>query len=115
MELVIVSDELEQAVVNRVMDGHAAKIDGKCPDWDDREKYPRKVWMFWSDLPGDERMPYVVVDNRDGECFVEQFATLDGAWLYATGVYTTSEYQSDWDYPGAVKDRGGWSEKDKDD
>ena len=113
MDLTIVDNDYEQAVVDRVMDAHAAYIDGECPDWHDAEKYPRRQWLFFSGTRGDEAMPYVVVDNRSGDCWVEQFATLDGALMYVTDVHLTCEHQNDWDYPGAMKDRGGWKEKEE--
>lgn len=112
MDLTIVDNDLDKKEMDRVMDGHAAKIDGECPDWDDVNKYPRKQWLWFSDMKGDERAPFVVVDNREGECFVEQFATLDGAMLYICDCYMTCEHQYDWDYTGSVKDRGGFDLKD---
>lgn len=111
MDLTIVNDDYNQEIVNRVMDAHDAYIDGECPDWNDEEKYPRKQWLFFSDLPGDELAPFVVVDNRSGDCWVEQFSTLDGALLYVTDVYTTCEHQIDWDYHDAIKDRIGWKKE----
>lgn len=112
MDITIVDNEFDREEMNRVMDGYSAKIDGECPDWDDVNKYPRKQWLWFSDVKGDERAPFVVVDNRDGECFVEQFATLDGAMLYICDCHTTCEDQEGWDYFGAVNDRGGFSEKE---
>jgi len=112
MDLMIVDDDYDRAIVNQVINAHAAYIDGECPDWHDTKKYPRRQWLFFSDIQGDKGTPFVVVDNRTGDCWVEQFATLDGALLYVMDVYTTCERQGDWDYFGAVKDRGGWMEKE---
>ena len=108
MNLRILTEDDELSVVNRVMDGHAALANGEISraDWNDQSVYPRDVFLFISDLCGDESAPFVVVDNRGGECFVEQFATLDGAILYACDVYMTCELQDSWDYAGSVKDRG---------
>lgn len=112
MDITIVDNEFDRKEMKRVMDGHAAKIDGECPDWDDRNKYPRKQWLWFSDIKGGEHAPFVVVDNRDGECFVEQFATPDGAMLYICDCHLTCEDQKNWDYFGAVKDRKGFDEKE---
>jgi hypothetical protein len=65
--------------------------------------------VFYED---EKALPFTVVDNREGECFVEGFSTLDGAILYICDCYITCENQEDWDYMGAVKDRGGVDEKD---
>ena len=54
------------------------------------------------------------MDNREGECFVEGFMTLDGALLYLCDCHITCEGQEDWDYHGAVKDRGGLDVKEGD-
>lgn len=106
MNVKIVTNELEMAEVNRVMDGHAALLSDKITrkEWEDTVVYPRETWLY---IDKDEyKMPFVVVDNREGECFVEQFESLDGAIFYACDVYLTGEHQESWDYPGAVKDRG---------
>lgn len=107
MNVKIVTNELEMAEVNRVLDGHAALLSDKITrkEWEDAVVYPRETWMYMIEND-DERMPFVVVDNREGECFMEQFATLDGAMMYACDVYLTGEHQESWDYPGSVKDRG---------
>jgi len=111
MNVRIVTDEFEMSLVKRVMDGRAALANGEIwmSEWNDQSVYPRDVFLFISDLRGDEGAPFVVVDNREGECFVEQFSTLDGAILYACEVYPACENQKDWDYMGAVKDRGSLS------
>jgi hypothetical protein len=104
----IVTDELEMSLVKRVMDGHAALLNGEIlrSEWNDRSLCPRDVFLFISDIRGDESAPFVVVDNRDGECFVEQFSSLDGALFYACDVYIGVANKGTWDYPGAAKDRG---------
>ena len=53
-----------------------------------------------------------MVDNTQGDCFVEEFDTLDGAMLYAAGIYLTSENQSNWDYMGALKEGGDLTERE---
>ena len=112
MDVTVVDNDYDRAVMHRVMNGHAAMLDGECPDWDDTVKYPRRQWLWFSDVRDDEATPFVVVDNRDGQCFIEDFATLDGALLYLCDCHMTCEHQDDWDYMGAVKDRGGFDIKD---
>lgn len=114
MDVTIVDNDIDRDEVERVMDGHGRKLDGECPDWDDTDQYPRKQWLFLSDMRGDEGSPFIVVDNREGECFVEGFATLDGALLYLCDCHMTCEHQHDWDYTGSVKDRGGFDLKEGD-
>lgn len=106
MNVEIVTDETGMEVVNRVMNGHASMISGDIgrKEWEDEARYPRKTWIYIDKNLG--ALPFVVVDNREGECFVEEFGSLDGAMLYACDVYLTGEYQESWDYPGAVRDRG---------
>lgn len=108
MEITVVSGCDEMDVVTRVLNGHDDMINGdiSSDEWrNDEVRYPRKVWLYMIENDN-ERMPFVVVDNRVGECFVEQFATLDGAMMYACDIYLTGENQDSWDYPGSVKDRG---------
>jgi len=40
---------------------------------------------------------WTVIDNRDHQCFTEDFATLDGAMIYASDLRTTCEGQIEWD------------------
>lgn len=107
MNVKVVTEAYEMDVVNRVMDGHAALSRGDIDEkeWGDTSSYPRETWIYFD--KDEHEMPFVVVDNREGECFVEQFKSLDGAMLYACDVYLTGEHQETWDYPGAVKDHGG--------
>ena len=107
MNVEIVTDDHEMDVVNRVMKGHAAFSMGDIgeKEWSDTSSYPRETWIFFDN--DDHEMPFVVVDNREGECFVLHFKSLDGAMLFARELYLTGELQETWDYPGAVKDHGG--------
>lgn len=107
MDIEIVTDDAERRLVDKVLDGHSDMKNGDMPraEWDDADKYPRKTWLFVDEDYG-EKTPFVVVDNRSGECFVETFESLDGAILYACDVYVSCAHQDSWDYPGAVKDRG---------
>lgn len=114
MDITVAIDDNEMKVVTRVLNGHASMISGdiSSDEWrNDEVRYPQKVWLYMIEND-DERMPFVVVDNRDGECFVEQFESLDGAIFYACDVYLTGEHQDSWDYPGAVKDRGNLKRED---
>lgn len=43
---------------------------------------------------------WTVVDNRGHQAFSEDFATLDGAMVYASDIRTTCEHQEDWDRDG---------------
>lgn len=111
MDITIVDNERDREEMKRVMDGHADMVNGDISKeaWNDTEKYPRKQWL---DFDEDAKaLPFMVVDNREGECFVEGFATLDGAMLYICDCYMTCEDQVQWDYTGAVKDRGWLDEK----
>lgn len=65
---------------------------------------PKLVWILVNPKVAGCWATFTVVDNRDSEAFTEDFATLDGALLYATDVHTTCEHQEDWDYMGAFKD-----------
>lgn len=117
MDIVMVNEDWEREEVKRVLDGHAAMVNTEMPadDWRDEHEYPRKVWIFME--PTESlvcgNMNFVVVDNREGECYVEDFETLDGAMLYACDVHLTCEDQESWDYPGAVKDRGSLNRGDE--
>ena len=107
MNITVAIQEYEMDEVKRVLKGHASMISGDISRYEwlkDEVRYPRKTWLYLD--AGEGRMPFVVMDNRDGQCLVEQFETLDGAMFYACDVYLTGEHQDTWDYPGAVKDRG---------
>ena len=106
--MTIVTTQAERDEMKRTLDAYADLVGGELAKREFMEKYPRKVWIDTEgcrDTPPDI-LPFLVVDNRDGECFAEGFATLDGAVLYATDVYMTPEHQDSWDYMGAVKDGG---------
>ena len=111
MDITIVDNPKDREEMKRVMDGYADMVYGDISKkaWNDTEKYPRKQWL---DFDEDEKaFPFTVVDNREGECFMAGFSTLDGAMLYICDCYTTCEDQDEWDYMGAVKDKGGLDEK----
>ena len=109
MKLTIVNDDVERAVLSRVLNGYSDLVSDRitADEWRDEARYPREVWVEFSESNAGGRMPFIVVDNRDGNCYVEDFATLDGAMLYACDCHMTCELQDGWDYMGAVKDRGG--------
>lgn len=111
MEVTIVDGKADRDEMYRVMNAHADMLNGDLSkeEWNNADKYPRKQWLDFDD--NSKALPFMVVDNREGECFVEGFSTLDGAMLYICDCYTTCEDQVQWDYMGAVKDRGGLDEK----
>lgn len=107
MEVTIVTTTAERDEMKRTLDGYAKVTDGEITKDEFRRDYPNKIWIDTELCKShDAGLPFMVVDNRDGECFCEDFVTLDGAILYATDVYTTPEHQMDWDYKGAVQDGG---------
>ena len=108
MEVTIVTTSAERDEMKRTLDGYLkAMVRGEITATEFCRDYPRKIWIDTELCQShDSRMPFQVVDNRGGECFCEDFATLDGAVLYATDVYMTPEHQEDWDYMGAVRDGG---------
>ena len=102
MDVTIVDNEIDRHEMRKVIDARAAMIYGLITK-EEFDNLPRKQWL---DFDEDERT-FTVVDNREGQCFVEWLATLDGAVLYICGFHQTSEDRDEWDYAGAVKDRGG--------
>lgn len=107
MEVTIVTTTAERDEMKRTVDGYLKVAENEIKRDEFLRNYPRKIWID-TELcqPHYNGMPFLVVDNRDGECFCENFATLDGAILYATDVYMIPEHQEDWDYMGAVRDGG---------
>lgn len=118
MDVTIVDNESDREEVRRVLDGHADMSNGDITreEWRDESKFPRKQWLMVENEKAAQQTgyPFTVVDNREGECFVEGFMTLDGALLYLCDCYITCEGQEDWDYHGSVKDRGGLDMKEGD-
>lgn len=110
MELTIVTTQAERDEMKATLDAYADLIGNGLTKKEFMARYPRKVWLDTEECSNCRRprdlSPFLVVDNRDGECFAEGFDTLDGALLYATDVHTTTERQSEWDYLGAVEEGG---------
>lgn len=107
MEVTIVTTTAERDEMKRTLDGYAKATSGEITRDEFLRGYPNKIWIDTELCQSyDAKLPFVVVDNRDGECFCEDFGTLDGAILYATDVYMTPEHQMDWDHMGAVRDGG---------
>lgn len=107
MEVTIVTTSAERDEMYRTLDGYLKIEDGEITSDEFRRDYPHKIWIDTELCNShDAVMPFRVVDNRDGECFCEDFATLDGTVLYATDIYMTPEHQGDWDYMGSVRDGG---------
>lgn len=105
MEITIVTQEWERDEYRKVVDAYGQVSCGSMTN-EEYDKLPRKVWVDLVNPGGRTSSPFVVVDNRDGNCWVEEFKTLDGALLYATDCKITAEGQGDWDYMGALKDGG---------
>jgi hypothetical protein len=103
MEITIVTNEFEREECKKTVDARCAFVSNEITreQW---EGFPKKVWVDLESPDGPS--PFVVVDNRDCNCWVEAFKTLDGALLYATDCKLTAEDQEDWDYMGALKDGG---------
>lgn len=110
MELTIVTTQAERDEMKATLDAYADLIGNGMTKEEFKARYPRKVWLDTEECSNRQRprdlSPFLVVDNREGECFAEGFDTLDGALLYATDVYMTTERQSEWDYLGAVEEGG---------
>ena len=113
MELTIVSTKEEAAELARVDEAYSDYIAGKISKKEFKERTPRKVWLEVEDWsrPGP---CFMVCDNRDGECLVEEFFTLDGAILWASDVYTSTEKADEWDKVGQVAIHGSLVAKKED-
>lgn len=112
MDITIIDNPSDKAEMDKVLDAHYMYIAGKlsCEEWYDSDRYPRKQWLHFDGSEEAARAgeQFVVVDNRDGDCFVEAFKTLDGALLYLCDVHMTTEGQDEWDRVGAVSGNGGF-------
>lgn len=110
MEITLVTNKQEREEYKKAIDTYCnEKVSS-----DEKDKLPKKVWVdLVNDGRGVKGPPFVVVDNTQGNCFIEEFETLDGAILYAAGIYLTPENQSDWDYMGALKDGGDLTDMKK--
>jgi hypothetical protein len=114
MEITIVTTEEEREEYKKTLDARCAFISNKITreQW---ENFPKKVWVDLVNQYGSTL--FIVVDNQDSNCFVEEFQTLDGALLYATDCKLTTEDQEDWDYMGALREcrskmpRSGFSQQ----
>ena len=98
MRIMLITSECERLRLSKLQDAYGEYIAGRLTkaEWD---TYPRETWL---DCTGKSIKPFVVCDNRDGECFIEAFSSLDGAMLYASGVYPTAVDANKWDYEGAA-------------
>lgn len=103
MEITIVTTEYEREEYNKTLDARCAFVSNEITreQW---ECFPKKVWVDLVSQDGSSL--FIVVDNQDSNCLVEEFQTLDGALLYATDCKLTTEDQEDWDYMGALRDGG---------
>ena len=60
------------------------------------------VWIRTNKRLGDNTHPFTVIDNRQGQCLVEDFYTLDGAMMFALDIRCTTENQAKWDKLGQL-------------
>lgn len=104
MELVFVTDKFDRTEYQQAIEDYAS---GR------RDQIPRKVWVDYIEDRDSLVGTFVVVDNSTGDCWVEEFESLDGAVLYATQVRSIPEKDTEWDYPGAVKDVGDLVEAER--
>lgn len=71
MQVTIVTTRAERDEMKRTLNAYA-DIEDEVAKKEFLEKYPKKVWIDteacegWKDVS-----PFLVVDNRDGECFTE--------------------------------------------
>ena len=105
MQVTIVDNEIDAKELECVIGGYAEMINGDLSKEEWESDFPRKQWLKYE--KGAE-LPYVVVDNRDGQCFVEDFSTLDGAMQYVLDIRMTHEDQMEWDKEGMIKQIGGF-------
>lgn len=65
------------------------------------------TWILPPNLSKNNK--FVVVDSQpEGRnVFVESFDTIEGALVYALGIYAI-DTKDDWDYMGSLKDRGNF-------
>ena len=93
MNVKLVTTASERDEIARMVDAYYEYKAGwisQCR-WDE---FPREIWL---DCIGMSERPFVVYDNQDGLCFVEEFKSLAGAILYASGAKLTCENSAEWD------------------
>lgn len=112
MEITVVSSEIERIEMLGVIDAYGRMEDGKMSKTDFNANVPTKVYI---DYRKGEHNPWLVVDNRGGECYTEDFATLDGALLYATDCHFTTDGVEKWDRNGAAEENMGFIHGEDDD
>lgn len=101
MQVTFVNHEWERQEYRKVVEAYGVFSCGKMSKRE-YDKLPRKEWI---DIVGNDNgsRRFLVVDNRTGDCWVEEFDTLDGAVLYATDVYSTPpKIKGNFDFEGAV-------------
>lgn len=100
MNVIIVSTKEEQEIVDRCLDAHADYLNGEI-SLEEFNKAPQGVWLGMRNDTGRKPL-FWVCDNRNGECYYEEFETIDGAILYATDIRITTNKQHQWDVPGML-------------
>ena len=99
MNITLVTSQYERQQLSKMLDSYGDYVAGRLSraEWD---TYPKETWL---DCTGKTKQPFIVYDNHDGQCYVEAFASLDGAVLYASGVHLTDESAKEWDFEGSVR------------
>lgn len=102
MQFTFVTNDRERREYRRVIDAYSSFASGKMSK-EEYGKLPRNEWIDVVLRNDGLQRSFLVVDNRTGDCWVEEFDTLDGAILYATDVVLTPDGSEDFDYEGAAK------------
>ena len=102
MQFTFVTDDRERREYRKVIDAYSSFASGNMSK-EEYGKLPRKEWIDVVLRNDGLQRSFLVVDNRTGDCWVEEFDTLDGAILYATDVVLTPDGSEDFDYEGAAK------------
>ena len=98
MNLKLVTTGSERDEIVRMVDAYCEYRAGRISrnQWDE---FPREIWL---DCIGMSERPFIVYDNQDGLCFVEEFKSMAGAILYASGAKLTCEDSLEWDNEGSL-------------
>jgi len=97
----IQSDE-EFSLVSGYLDQYVEGVgNGAAP-----KAIPNEIWISPPDMS--DNGTFTVFDNTEGQMWVEDFSTLDGAMIWALGIHEIGE-KDDFDYPGALKDYGNFA------
>lgn len=93
MNLKLVTTASERHEIERMVDAYGEYMTGRISR-DQWNAFPREIWL---DCIGMSERPFIVYDNEDGLCFIEEFRSMAGAILYASGAKLTCEHSAEWD------------------